>query len=115
MSDSPQLSLPFLLSSQAQKEVTHNEALSDLDCLVQLAVIDQNLTVPPSSPLEGDAYIVGVSATGLWSDKDLQVAYYYNGWRFKNPKEGWVCFVKDEIKFYVFVADTWQLMSGFVL
>ena len=39
MSDnSPRLDLPFILPSQAQKHVTHNEALRLLDALVQLAV-----------------------------------------------------------------------------
>ena len=37
MSDlSPILSLPLLQASQAQKHVTHNEALMQLDLLVQL-------------------------------------------------------------------------------
>ena len=34
----PNLALPFILPSQAQKHVTHNEALQQLDAVVQLAV-----------------------------------------------------------------------------
>ncbi|EAQ07718.1 hypothetical protein [Yoonia vestfoldensis] len=40
MSDqSPRLSLPFILPAQAQKHVTHNEAIELLDLIVQLALV----------------------------------------------------------------------------
>lgn len=35
----PNLALPFILPAQAQKHVTHNEALQRLDALVQLVVV----------------------------------------------------------------------------
>lgn len=38
MDTSPRLTLPYLMPNQAQKHVTHNEALRQLDVLVQLAV-----------------------------------------------------------------------------
>ena len=51
MSDtSTHLLLPYLLAAQAQKHITVNEALRLLDGLVQLAVLDRHLTVPPASP-----------------------------------------------------------------
>ncbi|MFN3616345.1 MAG: glycoside hydrolase TIM-barrel-like domain-containing protein, partial [Rubrimonas sp.] len=37
------LLLPYILAAQAQKHVTHNEALRILDGLVQLSVLDRNL------------------------------------------------------------------------
>jgi hypothetical protein len=40
MSETIHLRLPYLAAAQAQKHVTHNEALSRLDATVQLAVID---------------------------------------------------------------------------
>ena len=57
-------SRPALASTaaQAQKHVTHNEALRILDTLVQLAVLDRDLTAPPGSPAEGERWIV--KATG---------------------------------------------------
>jgi len=57
---STHLLLPYLLASQAQKHVTHNEALRLLDGLVQLAVLDRDLTTPPGRPADGDRYIVGI-------------------------------------------------------
>ena len=60
MSDTTtKLLLPYILAAQAQKHVTHNEALRMLDGLVQLSVLDRNLTAPPASPADGDRYIVG--------------------------------------------------------
>ena len=44
------LSLPYLQPAQAQKHVTHNEALQLLDVLVQMAVIARSLSLPPTSP-----------------------------------------------------------------
>ena len=48
------LLLPYILTAQAQKHVTHNEALRLLDGLVQLSVLDRNLNSPPGSPADGD-------------------------------------------------------------
>lgn len=41
------LRLPLLTAGQAQKEVTHNEALLLLDLLVQASVQSAGLTSPP--------------------------------------------------------------------
>jgi hypothetical protein len=43
------LLLPYILAAQAQKHVTHNEALRILDGLVQLSVLDRDLTAPPGA------------------------------------------------------------------
>ena len=43
------LLLPYILAAQAQKHITHNEALRILDGLVQLSVLDRDLTAPPGS------------------------------------------------------------------
>ena len=61
------LLLPWILAAQAQKHVTHNEALRLLDNLVQLSVLDLDLTAPPGSPADGDRYIVASGATGGWA------------------------------------------------
>ena len=47
MSDTPNLQLPYILAAQAQKHVTHNEALRKLDAIVNLSVADRNLAAPP--------------------------------------------------------------------
>lgn len=99
------LSLPYIQASQAQKEVTHNEALNLLDALVQPAVIDR-VTQDPSalSPSDGDRYIVAAGAVGEWSGHDGEIAVYYSGWIFAPPGEGWVMY--DEAN------DVWVLYDG---
>lgn len=63
MSDaSPILSLPYILPSQAQKHVTHNEALQRLDVLVQPAVLDRDRSAPPVAPAAGARHLVGPGA-----------------------------------------------------
>ena len=50
MDNTPNLQLPYLIAAQAQKHVTHNEALRGLDAIVQLLVLDKDLASPPGSP-----------------------------------------------------------------
>lgn len=46
------LRLPYILPSQAQKHVTHNEALQRLDAIVQLVVKDVVAAPPDNAPEE---------------------------------------------------------------
>jgi hypothetical protein len=73
------LLLPFILAAQAQKHVTHNEALRLLGAMVQLAVLDRTRTTPPASPADGDRHIVASGASGVWAGWDLNIAYWVDG------------------------------------
>lgn len=114
MADTPKLVLPEISVSQSSKEVTHNEGLTILDCLVQPNVKDKDLTAPPGSPSDGDCYIVGASATGDWSGEDGNIAYYdASAWDFNDPAEGWITYVQDEDLFYVYNGSSvWEPMMG---
>ncbi len=101
------LGLPLLIPNQAQKEITHNEALVILDNLVQNAVITRNLIIPPEEPKINDLYIIGENAVDIWLNKDFQLAFYDNGWRFIEPKEGFTFWVKDENCQYTYNGDNW--------
>src|SRR4029078_12079878 len=57
MTTPPHLALPLIAAAQAQKHVTHNEALLAVDTLLHCAVKDKDLAAPPASPAEGDRYI----------------------------------------------------------
>ena len=48
------LSLPYIQPSQAQKHVTHNEALALLDVAVQSSVLARDVTSPPPGAATGD-------------------------------------------------------------
>ena len=40
MDQTPNLTLPYIMAAQAQKHVTHNEALRALDVIVQFSALD---------------------------------------------------------------------------
>ena len=110
MSDqSPNLEMPFLLPSQAQKHVTHNEALQRLDALVQLSVLDHELGTPPVTPQTGDRYIVPVGATGVWAGQAQAIAYFDGvAWLFLPPRAGWRVLLSAARRVLVFESGTWQ-------
>jgi hypothetical protein len=102
------LLLPYILAAQAQKHVTHNEALRILDGLVQLSVIDRDLTSPPGSPTDGDRFIVGSGATGDWAGWDLNIALWTDGaWLRLPPRTGWRTWVEDESLLLVYDGAGW--------
>ncbi|MEO1143643.1 MAG: DUF2793 domain-containing protein, partial [Pseudomonadota bacterium] len=85
------LNLPYILPSQAQKHVTHNEALRMLDAVVQLAVDNDQLTEPPALPVEGERHIIAANATGDWAGRDNQIAAFIdNDWMYFEPQTGWL-------------------------
>ncbi len=113
MDQTPNLGLPFIAPSQAQKHVTHNEALIALDALTQISVIDRDLSSNPTSPVDGDRYIVATGATGLWQDKDNNIAAYQDGaWGFYTPQSGWIAWVRDESTFVVFDGSVWSVTGN---
>lgn len=72
------LNLPFILPSQAQKHVTHNEALLTLDALVHLAILEE-ASAPPADPTDGAAFLVGIGPAGVWAGHEKQVAVWQDG------------------------------------
>ncbi len=83
------LEMPYILPSQAQKHVTHNEALQRLDAITQLT-ITATLSTPPSDPQEGTCYNIDASPTGAWTGKAGKLAFRQDGdWIFITPREGW--------------------------
>jgi hypothetical protein len=86
---SDRLKMPLLAAGQAQKEVTHNEALAMADMLVQPVVMSVAPASVPASPSIGQCWIVGTGATGAWSGKDGHLACWTSGgWRFSQPFVG---------------------------
>jgi Protein of unknown function (DUF2793) len=105
---SPILSLPLMQASQAQKHVTHNEALMRLDLLVQLTVENRALTTPPATPAEADRHIVPVGATGAWAGQAGKIALWQDGaWQFIAAVAGWQAWVLDEQALVVFNGGIW--------
>jgi Protein of unknown function (DUF2793) len=86
---SDRLKLPLLAAAQAQKEVTHNEALALADIAVQAVVQSVAPANVPTSPAPGQCWIVGLSPTGAWAGRPGTIAAWTSGgWRFVAPFEG---------------------------
>ena len=113
MDETPNLTLPYIMAAQAQKHVTHNEAIRMLDAVVQLAVIDRDLTAPPGTPNDGERYIVGAASTGAWAGMDNQIAAWQdNAWIFYSPLEGWLAWLADEDKLISWDGAGWIEVSA---
>lgn len=85
--------LPLLAVSQAQKEVTHNEALVLIDALLHM-VVEDALSIPPLLTDDdiGRCWLITGTPSGPWQSKSDQIAVWIGGsWRFVIPQEGmWV-------------------------
>lgn len=107
MPQTSRLGLPYIVTSQAQKEVTHNASLDILDALLQAAMVSVSVNTPPGSPVAGDCYIVGASPTGAWTGKAKALAYYTTGWNFITPWEGLTVWAKDANALYTYDGTNW--------
>jgi len=106
--ETPNLKLPFILPSQAQKHVTHNEALLTLDALVHLT-LTAKLSTPAIAPEDGAAFAVGESPAAPWSGQQNNVAVWQDGaWHFITPREGWRAWFVSELAFKVFANGEWR-------
>ena len=111
--DTPNLTLPYLAASQAQKHVTVNESLRRLDAIVMLSLKDRDLAAPPASPSDGDRYLVAASPTGAWAGKAGAIAAFQDGaWAFLVARPGWIAFIEDEGAAIVRGASDWLALSG---
>ena len=107
------LSLPYIQPSQAQKHVTHNEALRILDAVVQLVVVARDVATPPGLATLGDRYIVPLGATGVWAGQVHQIALYEEtGWTFVSPQPGWRAEVLSDDTTVVYEAGSGWVGSG---
>lgn len=108
MSSSVRLSLPYLAASQAQKHVTHNEALLMLDVLVQLSVEDVDAETPPEAPEQGEVWALGLSPTGAWADNPLALAAWIDAaWVFFAPQPGWLALNKADSTVRTWSEQAW--------
>jgi len=109
MSETQRFNLPLLAAAQAQKHITHNEALIRLDRLMHLALVSRGFSTPPTAQ-EGEAYLVPNGASGVWAGADGQLAFYEQGsWIFTSPVIGQTAFVQDEGRHLIFDGTSWLL------
>lgn len=106
---SPILSLPYLQPAQAQKHVTHNEALQVLDAVVQLGVASRTEAAPPAAAEAGARHILPAAATGAWTGQPegTLAVWQGSGWIFLTPRPGWLAHVADEGLLSLYDGTAW--------
>lgn len=88
--------------------------LKKIGRVMQLSVIDRDLTAPPASPADGDRYIIAAGATGAWAGHDNKVAVWEaaaSAWIVYAPFKGWVGYVEDEDVAVRYDGTAWQSYS----
>jgi hypothetical protein len=103
--------LNFLDTNQFNPEVLLNENMNILDGLLNISIINYSTTSPPAA-VNGDMYIVPNSGlSGAWVGHENDIAYYYNGWIYFEPKVGWVAFNKSTVSLLYFTGVQWSNLS----
>ncbi|OYW86998.1 MAG: hypothetical protein B7Z20_06150 [Sphingobium sp. 32-64-5] len=106
---SDRFALPLLAAGQAQKEMTHNEALALIDMLLHPQAESLALTTPPETAQAGQCWIVAAGASGAWSGHDASVAALTaGGWRFVGPRTGMRVAVSEEDMTYIYDGAQWS-------
>ncbi len=107
------LALPYIQPSQAQKHVTHNEALKQLDIIVQLGVAGFGATTPPADPVMGEVHALGAGPTGAWAGRDGELAAWVDGgWLFLTPQTGWRAWGQASAELRIWDGGAWVLPAG---
>jgi len=105
---SPNLGLPYIAPAQAQKHVTHNEAIRGLDALVQLTV-SGIFDAPPDTPIEGQRLIIGSDPSGEFVSHAGNIAAFQDGaWAFFKPLSGWHAYNQAIGSNVVFDGTNWS-------
>lgn len=91
--------LPYLFVGQAQKEITHNEALIRIDAILNPVIQKIETVAPVNLTLDdsGKCWLIGPSASGQWASKENQIAYWTGGsWRYLELPIGAAIFNIDQ-------------------
>ena len=110
------LHLPLLAPGQAQKELTHNEALTLVDILTNPVVENATTAVPPPNPGSDQSWLVAPDAAGAWAGQSSRIAAFtVGGWRFVSPYEGMIVWDKATGKQRRFHSGQWITPNNFTL
>jgi len=92
------IKLPHMSTNQAQKETTYNEAIDKVDFFVARKIL-AFVSALPSSPSEGDGYILTTNNN---------IAHYLNGaWEYYTPADGMDFLCVADQKKYIYKNSAW--------
>lgn len=113
MTTTSKLALELLANAPANQTLA-NTTFAQLNQLVQAAVVDR-VNAPPGSPADEALYIVTATATGAWTGKENQLAYWLTtagAWQYIVPREGFLVHVNDESAYYTYNGSSWAIFTG---
>ncbi|MBX3563122.1 MAG: DUF2793 domain-containing protein [Sphingomonas sp.] len=116
MTDSltPRLALPLLAAGQAQKEMSHNEALARIDMTLHGNIIAADAEIPPGAPEPGQCWILGSVPEADWAGHPHELAGWTGGgWRFVAPCEGMRLWLGINGGFALFSGGEWRLGDAY--
>lgn len=107
--DTPRLKLGQMVDGQELDAMAINDALTQLDMLSDACFKGQFVNTPPSTPADGDTYLLGASPTGAWSGYAYKIAYCIDGgWRFYTPFDGMRALLTTSGAFLYYQGGSWS-------
>lgn len=107
------LKMPLITEAQAQKHITHNEALYMLDVFVNGVLKSVTTATPPATPTEGDAYFLPAGTTDIWAPYVGFIAHYVNGqWYFYETPSNIVLYIEDQASDMRYDGAEWLIVGG---
>lgn len=99
-------------AGQSQPEQIVNAAIRRLEQGANFFVVLDAVTAPPSSPADGDCYLIDATATGAFAGKEDQLAYYAGtGWLYITPRVGdrlWNAALDADYRYAEGTPDAWE-------
>ena len=102
----PNLDVPYLEEGEVGGETVYNEAMQIIDVLMKKSVAD----IRTSPPTVSNGYVCLVAASGTSGDfvgHEGEIAYYFDGWDYLEPPEGWTLWIDDENELTVYDGTNW--------
>ena len=88
--------------------IISEKSRSELDDIVFASIIDRDLTAPPSAePTNGDRYIPAATATGDWSGREDNIAFWHGFWAFIAPTQNMRVWLEDELMWIEYSGSAW--------
>lgn len=108
----PNLSLPLMQAGQADKHVTHNTALIELDRVVQARAKGRASSPQGTSPVAGETWLISDQPTGGWTGHASHLAVWdSSAWRFVQPAAGFLIWVDADQAYAFWNGALWMQLG----
>ncbi len=106
--NTPRLALGEMIDGAEMDPMAVNAALEQIDAFTDICLKGQFVDTPPSSPADGDMYLVGGAPAGDWTGKAYKIVYRIAGaWRAYVPFNGLRAFVATTNAYIVYLNGQW--------